>query len=220
MFSVYGVTGQTFRGSLETLKTVPGLTAARAARGIDRDGEEFGPELRAAGARRRDAGTTAEAPYDQQAAEAYREAMRGEIDRGPIYHVAQVMSRDVMTLSADSRVDAAWRLLIARGIGQAPVLDAFGRLVGMVSRENLLTALNVEAGEVRNALARSVADVMISPVVSADPVTDIRRVARVLLDYHLTAVPVMDQRDALVGLVSRGDILRVVVNEPPLSLWA
>ena len=46
-----------------------------------------------------------------------------------------------------------------------------------------------------------------------------RSVARVLLDYDLPAVPVVGESGDLVGIVTRGDLLRVLVNDPPLSLW-
>jgi CBS domain-containing protein len=60
---------------------------------------------------------------------------------------------------------------------------------------------------------------MLSPVVSADPVTDIRRIARAMLEFALPGVPVMNETRALVGFVSRGDILRAVIADPPLSVW-
>jgi len=214
MFSVYGVTGQSFRGSLERLIAVPGLSAARNSRGIDQEGEELGPELRVF---RRD--NHEEGEY-HQAAQAYRQMLRVSTERAPILHTYQLMSRDVMTLRPDTTVEEAWRQLAARGIGQAPVLDKTLRLVGLVSVQDLLTVINVEDGKVRDILSRSVADVMTSPVVSADPVTDIRRAARVLLDYRLSGLPVVNEQEELVGILTRSDILRALVNDPPLSLWA
>ena len=98
---------------------------------------------------------------------------------------------------------------------------AAGRgVVGLISRANLLKAMNLEEGQPRDVLDRRVADLMTSPVLSADPDTDIRRIAQVLLDYHLAAVPIVDAEGVLAGMVSRGDILRAAVAEPPLSLWA
>ena len=62
---------------------------------------------------------------------------------------------------------------------------------------------------------------METPVVTADPASDVRRIARVMLEYHVPALPVVDeQTHALVGIVSRGDVLRCVVTDPPLTLWA
>jgi acetoin utilization protein AcuB len=214
MFSVYGVTGQSFRGSLEKLVAVPGLSAARNSRGIDQEGEELGPELRLT---RRDSN---EAGQYHQAAQAYRQMLRASTERAPILHAYQLMSRDVMTLRPDATVEEAWRQLAARGIGQAPVLDKTLQLVGLVSVQDLLTVINVEDGKVRDILSHSVADVMTTPVVSADPITDIRRVARVLLDYQLPGLPVVSEQAELVGILSRSDILRALVNDPPLSLWA
>jgi CBS domain-containing protein len=214
MFSVHGVTGQTFRGTLEQLATVPGITGARASRGIALQGEELGAEIPRVSRRPGSAASTYEA-----AARAYRDMLRVEPERGPLYHAYQIMSRDMLSLAAWTPVDQAWQLLAERRLRQAPVLDDNEQLVGLITREDLLTALNLEAGQPRDVLDRSVAQVMASPVVSADPVTDIRRIARVMLDFGQVAVPVVNEAGLLVGLVSRGDILRAVTAEPPLSLW-
>jgi acetoin utilization protein AcuB len=214
MFSVYGVTGQTFRGTLERLIAVPGLSAARRSRGINQEGEELGPELRLTS---RD---NNEAEQHQQAADTYRQMLRVSTERAPILHAYQLMSRDVMTLRPDARVEEAWRQPAARGLGQAPMLDKTPQLVGLVSVQDLLTVINVEDGKVRDILSRTVADVMTTPVVSADPITDIRRLARVLLDYQLSGLPVVSEQAELVGILTRSDILRALVNDRPLSLWA
>lgn len=214
MFSVYGVTGQSFRGSLEKLVAIPGLSAARRSRGINQEGEELGPEMRVF---QRD--HNEDGQY-QKAAQAYSQMMRVSTERTPILHTYQLMSRDVMTLHPDTRIEDAWHQLAARGLGQAPVLDKTLRLVGLVSIQDLLMVINVEGDTVRDILSRSVADVMTSPVVSTDPITDIRRAARVLLDYRLSGLPVVNEQEELVGILTRSDILRALVNDPPLSLWA
>ena len=135
-------------------------------------------------------------------------------------HVYQLMSRDVMSLRPATRVQDAWRQFTTHGVGQVPVLDKTLRLVGLVSVQDLLTVINVEADTVPDILSRSVADVTTSPVVSTDPITDIRRVARVLPDYQPSEVPVVNEQEELVGILTRSDILRALVNDPPLSLWA
>lgn len=230
MFSVHGVTGQTFRGTLEEFLAIPGLHGARHSRGVGREGEELGPELVPASRVRRrrrdgdeaddaDPGPARSNPY-HQAAQAYREMLRITPERGPVLHAFQLMSREVFTLRPDESVDQAWRALTGRGFGQAPVLDGSSRLVGQVSVRDLLTVINVDQGQVRDVLPQTVADLMLSPVVSADPVADIRRVARVLLEQRLAGMPVVSDRGELVGIITRSDILGALVNDPPLSLWA
>ncbi len=212
MFSVYGVTGQTFRGTLEEFQRVTGLFAGKPARGIAREGEELGAELVVAG-------ESEDARY-RQAARAYREMLQGGVERGPVLHAYQLMSRDVLTLRPEMSVETAWHALAGRGVGQAPVLDKGHRLVGMVTTHDLLMAINIEDGRVRDVLSLSVADVMTTPVVGTDPVSEVRRVARVLLESHMPGLPVVSGQGEVVGIITRSDLLRALVNDPPLSLWA
>ena len=74
-------------------------------------------------------------------------------------------------------------------------------------------------GKVIETLRRRVRDVMTSPVVAAAPVTDIRRVAAAMLAGGVDGVPVVGDDGDLLGLVSRSDVLRAVIHDPPLSLW-
>jgi acetoin utilization protein AcuB len=224
MFSVHGVTGQTFRGTLEQFLAIPALHGARHSRGVGREGEELGPEL-VKNQRQRDEGRDGKdggqgALAYGQAAQAYRQMLAMPAERGPVLHVFQLMSRAVFTLRPDEGVDQAWQALVGQGYAQAPVVDGASRLIGQVSVEDLLTVINVDQGQVRDVMPQTVADLMVSPVVSADPVADIRRVARVLLEQRLSGMPVVSDRGELVGIITRSDILRALVNDPPLSLWA
>lgn len=208
MFSIYGVNGQIFRGRLEEVMRAPGVLRVRGARAVSRDGVEFGI-----------AAPAPSAPANDLAVNAYQSSQYKDLERGPLYRAAQIMARGVIVLAAIDKVDLAWRVLLENRIHQAPVLDAGQRLVGIVSERDLLTTLNVEQGKVRDVLARQVSDVMTSPVVSADPATDIRRIARIMLERDVDGVPIVDAEQMLVGFVSRSDILAAVVTTPPLSLW-
>jgi CBS domain-containing protein len=216
MFSLYGLSGQDFRGTLEQLSKLPGVSATRRGRAIAREGEEPLPAFVARVDERLAGG--AQAGYET-AAKAYRDMLQLEQERGPLYHAYQIMSRDVLAVGAEDSVSAAWRTLLGRSLRQAPVLDAAHNLVGLVTERDLLTTFNLERRQARNPLIRQVGDVMISPVICADPVTDIRRIARAMLEFSLPGLPVVNETRALVGFVSRGDILRAVIAEPPLSLW-
>ena len=213
MFSIYGLSGPVFHGTLEELARIPQVIRRGPVPSVERIGENFGTQPNVAlppGAHI--------AGSSQQAIRAYQESLQIDLERGPLYHAEQIMHREVIVLAASDDVAHAWRLLLEHGIHQAPVLDA-GRLVGMVSERDLLTTLNVEHGHVRDVLARKVSDVMSTPVVSADPVTDIRRIAEVMLTRGVDGVPIVNDSAALVGFISRSDVLRAVVSDPPLSLW-
>lgn len=218
MFSLYGLSGQNFRGTLEQLSALPGVTSSRHARGIAREGEEPGPtfierlEGHASGAASGHAG-------GDGAIQGYRNALNLDQQRAPLSHAYQIMAQDVFTLDPDMPAAAAWRALLGQGVRQAPVLDVTRNVIGLVTERDLLTTFNLERKQTRSPIAHHVGDVMVSPVVCVDPETDIRRVARAMLEFDLPCVPVVNDSRQLLGLVSRGDILRAVTADPPLSLW-
>ena len=205
MFSIYGVTGQVFRGTLEEMNRARLLSRTQSARAIAQDGDELGVE--------------AISGVSRQATDAYRSLLPRDLERGPLYHAVQIMQRKVISVLGNDDVASTWRTLRDNNIHQAPVLDSGGQLIGIVSERDLLTSINIDEGKVVDSLARSVRDVMLTPVVTAVPVTDIRRIATVMLNYGVAGVPILNDGGLLVGFVSRSDILRAVVIDPPLSLW-
>lgn len=213
MFSLYGISGPVFQGTLESLPRLPPVTRRRPVAAVRRIAEQIESEPGTLAA----AGTTAARP--RQAVEAYQAMLPENLDRGPLYHADQIMQPQVVTLLADDDVAHAWRVLVDHQIHQAPVLDAGQRLVGIVSERNLLTTLNVDNGQVRDVLNKRVGDVMATPVVAASPLTDIRRIARVMLERNVDGVPIVNDAGALLGFISRSDILNAVVTDPPLSMW-
>jgi CBS domain-containing protein len=228
MFSLYGISGQDFRGTLEQLSKLPGMTASRHVRGIGREGEatlshslqpsltSFVPTIE----RHPTGGHSGYASAGfESAIESYRSMLDLDQDRDPLYHAYQIMTHEVFTLTQEIAAATAWRGLLGQGVRQAPVLDDSGGVIGLVTERALLTTFNLERKQARTPLTHHVRDVMITPVICADPITDIRRIARAMIELDLPCVPVANENHALLGLVSRGDILRAVIADPPLSLW-
>lgn len=138
--------------------------------------------------------------------------------------VDAIMSSPVTTIADTFKVEEAWQVLAQQHLGQAPVVDSDGMLVGLLSRADLMRPERLPGPEShalvwRALLMQSVAEIMWTPVPSVAADTDIRRVARVLLDTGLPGLPVVDDHGRVTGFVSRSDILRAVVADPPLDLW-
>lgn len=215
MFAIYGVSGPIFQGTLEAMSRMPPVVRRTPVNAARRIADDVATESATTGS----AAAFAPTSRNAQAIEAYRSMLPEDLDRGPLYHADQIMTPEVIALRARDDVIHAWRTLTRHGIHQTPVLDDTGRLVGLVSERNLLTTLNVDGGEIRDVLQKRVGDVMTTPVVAASPVTDIRRIARVMLDRDVDGVPIVNDAGILLGFVSRSDILRAVVTDPPLSVW-
>jgi acetoin utilization protein AcuB len=216
MFALYGISGPIFQGTLEDLGRLPPVARRGLVTPVRRIGDQV--EIEAFAATAEKAGAVSGGP-GEQAVNAYQAMLPRDLERGPLYHANQIMQAKVIAVHADDDVAHAWHVLVDHQIHQAPVLDIADHLVGIVSERNLLTTLNVDAGEVRDVLARRVSDVMTSPVVAATPVTDIRRIAQVMLDRRVDGVPIVSDSGTLLGIISRSDILQAVVTDPPLSIW-
>lgn len=217
MFAIYGVSGPIFQGSLEALSRMPPVVRRTPVTPARRISDNV--ELESASLGNTGSTIVRNAHVNQSAVEAYKSMLPESLDRGPLYHADQIMTPNVIAVRTRDEVAHAWRTLTSHMIHQTPVLDETGQLVGLVSERNLLTTLNVDAGKVRDVLLKRVGDVMTTPVVAASPVTDIRRIARVMLDRDVEGVPIVSDAGALLGFVSRSDILRAVVTDPPLSIW-
>ena len=225
MFSVYSMAGKLFRGSLEQLRQVGGVSAVarnNTIQAVGRDGRDAQSAFHGAFA-----GPAQPAARDEAhrtALAAYAQTQKVVLERQPLTQVDALMSRTVISIPHTATVLQAWQILASQGVGQAPVVNEAAMLVGLLSRADLLRP-DLLPGPDSNALAwrallaQSVSDIMTTPVPSVAPETDIRHLARVLLDTGLPGLPVVDEQGLLTGFVSRSDILRAVVTEPPLDLW-
>ena len=226
MFSVYGKSGRTFRGTLEELRQVGPITRATRSAVVEplgTDPQDQNPSRFADLVPL----PTPPAPVDvahRTALAAYEQTRNPGLPRQPLTHVGAVMSSVVVTIADTSTVEQAWQVLAQGNLGQAPVVDAQGMLIGLFTRADLLRPERLPGPDSHTEawaemLAQSVVDVMWTPVPSVSSDADIRRVARVLLDSGLPGLPVADDDGRVTGFVSRSDILRAVVADPPLDLW-
>jgi acetoin utilization protein AcuB len=137
-----------------------------------------------------------------------------------------VLARDLMTapvlsLPSDSTLADAWDVMKRRGFRHIPVTSVHGTLVGMVSNRDLLHHAPelITLANTSQAAQRRLAEIMTARVLSATPTTDVREIARVMLDESIHAVPILDGNRRLVGILTTRDLLRGIANHGPLELW-
>jgi CBS domain-containing protein len=141
-----------------------------------------------------------------------------------------IMTTDVITVDPNMTVQALATLLAERGISGAPVVDASGRLVGVISEGDLLHRAEIgtarrhrvrrrswwldhfasdAAREYVKSHGRTVNDIMTRDVATVTEETDLADVAALLEARRVKRVPVM--RDGkVVGIISRANIVRAV----------
>jgi CBS domain-containing protein len=136
--------------------------------------------------------------------------------------VDDVMTTEVVSVDQAASYRSVVDLLIGRRVSAVPVVDAFQRVTGVVSETDLLRKIEYAGdeaprlfegrrrrGERGKALARTVADLMSAPPVTVLTGTSIAKAARRMDTEKVKRLPVIDDLGRLVGIVTRGDLLKV-----------
>lgn len=225
MFFVFGPSGQMFRGGADQLSRVASVRNAQRVQAL----RATGPRGVAQGEPAAPPAPAVDSAFGSLRAlaggvSAYEQTDQGpSTARQPLTQVRDVMTREVLTVPVGTMVSESWGRLAEHGVAQAPVVDALGRVVGLLLRADMVPLeLIPKPGGVPAAIARArrlVDEVMVSPVPTVAAATGLRRLATVLLETGLPGLPVTNELGLLEGFVSRTDILRAVATDPPLDLW-
>ena len=145
--------------------------------------------------------------------------------------VKDIMTKEVITVSAEAEIVYATKLLLENRINGVPVTNETGKLVGILCQSDLiaqqkklpvpsffsfldglinLTSMKQFEKEVQKIAAITVAQAMTPNPVTVRPDTDIEAVAALMVDNNFHTIPVVDE-GKLVGIVGKEDILRTLI---------
>ena len=140
--------------------------------------------------------------------------------------IGSLMSRDFVCVREDISADALRAILLERGIGAAPVVDAEGMPVGIVTKTDFVRGLaeldgdlvepspRLPSGFHMEPLPRATARDLMMPFVFALPVdTSVAQAAAFMSARGVHHVLVNDNRGALVGIFSTIDLARWLAAE-------
>jgi CBS domain-containing protein len=148
--------------------------------------------------------------------------------------VGEIMDRDPHTVSPDTDVEAVIRTLRDNELPGVPVVNAGGRLVGIVTETDLVLPdddgdlhlphyVNIFGGTVfieplrrfetrlRKAFASTAADMMSADPTTVAPDTTVEDAARIVHETGHNRLPVVEH-GRLVGVVTRVDLLGALVS--------
>ena len=129
------------------------------------------------------------------------------------------MTHDVITITADTTLPTAHKLMSNYNIRRLPVVDKNGRLCGIVTRGDIRGAEPSEATtlsiwELNYLLAKlKIKKVMIKePLIVVHQQDSIVTAARLMLENKVSGLPVLDENQKLIGIITESDIFRMVVG--------
>ncbi len=137
----------------------------------------------------------------------------------------EIMTRDVAQVKVDTPLKEVAALMARRGVSGVPVVDAAGRVAGVISEKDFLKAMSAggitsfmglvaarlgEGGCQGQSLAgRQAADLMSAPAVTVAAETPVLEIMKLFKEKGINRVPVLDAQGRLAGIVSRGDLLEL-----------
>ncbi|OKH11770.1 phosphoribulokinase [Nostoc calcicola FACHB-389] len=141
------------------------------------------------------------------------------------------MSRDPIVVRAETPLKEAIQILAERHISGLPVVDDGGKLVGIISETDLMwqeTGVTPPAyimfldsviylknpatyeRDLHKALGQTVGEVMSKNPISISPEKTLREAATVMHDRSVHRLPVLDSTGQVIGILTRGDIIRAM----------
>jgi CBS-domain-containing membrane protein len=144
-----------------------------------------------------------------------------------------IMKRELITVSPETHVSEAAKILLEKHINGLPVVDEHGRLVGIICQSDLvaqqmrlpvpsvfnlldglipLTAPKSLEKEVRKIAAIEVSEAMSANPVTVNPETSLEEIATLMVSKNFHTLPVLEY-GKLVGVIGKEDVLRTLTND-------
>lgn len=145
--------------------------------------------------------------------------------------VAEAMTRDPITVKPEAPLNEAIQILAEKRISGLPVVDETGKLVGVISETDLMwqeTGVTPPAyimfldsviylqnpakydRDLHKALGQTVGEVMTPNPLTIKPDKPLREAAQIFNDKKIRRLPVLDDTGQVVGILTRGDIIRIM----------
>ena len=125
--------------------------------------------------------------------------------------IKNLMSEDIITVDKDQNLSDALKLLRKHNVSRLPVTNN-KELVGIISERDIANKLGSSKYESMPASRLHISSVMVKDVITVPETMQLDEVARLMLENGIGSVPVMDEDDKMVGIVSKADFVTLAVG--------
>jgi len=124
---------------------------------------------------------------------------------------SDIMSRDVHTMGPDETIDQAIANMHKFEKNHYPIVeDNF--IVGIISDRDILYS---KAKQVSGST--TIREIMTNEVVLSTKEADIRIISKIMLEENFSCLPVINDHNNLVGIVTKTDLLKCITNNLPID---
>ncbi len=127
--------------------------------------------------------------------------------------VEEVMTKNVITLPPNEKIETALKLLNKHRIRHIPIVDEHNHVIGIVSDRDVRDASPsiFDMDKKGEQLHKEIRTIMSSPVVTVHPLDFVEEVASIFYEKAFACVPVTEN-NKLVGIVTEKDILYTLIQ--------
>ena len=129
--------------------------------------------------------------------------------------VADLMTIDPVAIADHASIEDAESLIASYRISGLPVVDAGGRLVGVISKTDLIGdgSIALDALLRGNRTGLKVGELMTAPAITVRLDTTLVEAARIMTDAHIHRLVAVDEQDRPIGVLSASDFVALVAED-------
>lgn len=118
----------------------------------------------------------------------------------------EIMNKKILPLHENLSLDEAWKMIKDHRFEHFPIISSEGKFVGLLSEKEILRKIQNDEGK------KSLKDVIAKKTICAEEKTNLQEVIQVFFDENLEAVPVLDDQQKVLGILSRNDLLQTMLK--------
>ncbi|MGB0733631.1 MAG: HPP family protein [Pontibacterium sp.] len=126
--------------------------------------------------------------------------------------VSHLMNSTVATITPSATMTYAFQKMQSLNIRHLVVVDNTGKLLGLLEERNLLIAGKDSSKQIETIYSKK--------VMAATPDSQVRGIAQAFVEHNINALPIVDETNKVVGMVTRTDLLKLLVGSASLSSTA
>lgn len=141
--------------------------------------------------------------------------------------VRDVMTKNVISILKYENILHVANILLEKNISGLPVVDKENRVIGVVTQADILSMIGIRKEHtIKDVLKHMlgerlperkigdiVGDIMASSTITINPDANIAEAAQIMDEKRIRRLPVVDDKNKLIGIITRADILKAVIRK-------
>ncbi|MBF5058686.1 HPP family protein [Candidatus Neptunochlamydia vexilliferae] len=142
---------------------------------------------------------------EEETRENFLKASKKLYKKKSVVTIAEIMSKKLVELEEGLSLKEAWERIKGHKIKHFPLVNSEGKLLGMLTEGEILRELQ-EGGK------KTLKELVSEHTLCADPETEVSEAIQVFTDHSIEAVPVVDAKEKVVGILTQNELLQTMIK--------